>query len=120
MADQNPTADPRVVPIHLPDAQAGILRSDMLAWLAGIERDLTRFPGRLRDPQATVREAEAFRRLLVALDAREIELPDEDARAALAGAADGYDHASGYTEIVAIHDAHHALLTILDSAEVGR
>jgi hypothetical protein len=120
MADQNPMAGPRVVPIHLPDAQAGILRSDMLDWLAGIEHDLARFGSRLRDPQATVREAEAFRRLLVALDAHEIELPDEDARLALGGAADGYDDASGYTEILAVHDAHHALLAILDSAETGR
>jgi hypothetical protein len=120
MADQNPTAGPRVVPIHLPDAEAGILRGAMLDWLAGIEHDLTRFRDRLRDPEATVREAEAFRRLLVALDSYEIELPDEDARAALAGAADGYDHASGYTRIAAVHDAHHALLAILDTAEVGR
>ncbi len=75
---------------------------------------------RLRDPQATVREAEAFRRLLAALDAHEIELPDEDARAALGRAADGYDHASGYARIAAVHDAHHALLAILDTAEVER
>jgi hypothetical protein len=120
MADQNPTADPRVVPIHLPDSQAEILRGDMLDWLAGIEHDLARFADRLRDPQATVREAGAFRRLLVALDAHEIELPDEDARSALAGAGDGYDDASGYTRIAAVHDAHHALLAILDAAEEGR
>jgi hypothetical protein len=120
MADQNPTAGPRVVPIHLPDAQAGILKGDLLDWLAGIEHDLARFRGRLRDPQATAREAEAFRRLLVALDAHEIELPDEDARLALGGAADGYDDASGYRRIVNVHDAHHALLAILDTAGVGR
>jgi hypothetical protein len=119
MADQNPTAGPRVVPIHLPDAQAGILKGDLLDWLAGIEHDLARFRGGLRDPQATVREAEAFRRLLVALDSNEIELPDDDARTALAGAADGYDDASGYTGIAAVHDAHHALLAILTTAEVG-
>ncbi len=120
MADQNPTAGPRVVPVHLPDAQAGILRSDMLGWLAGIDRDRARFPGRLRDPEATVREGEAIRRLLAALDAHEIELPDEDARATLARAADGFDHASGYMEIAAVHDAHHALLAILDTAGVAR
>jgi hypothetical protein len=120
MADQNPTADPRVVPVQLPDAQAGILRDDMLGWLDGIEHDLAQFPDRLRDPQTTIREAEAFRRLLVTLDAHEIELPDEDARSALAEAADGYDTASGYKEIAAVHDAHHALLAILDTAEVGR
>jgi hypothetical protein len=92
----------------------------MRDWLAGIGHDLARFPDRLRDPAATVREGDAFRRLLVALDAHQIELPDEDARAALAGAADGYDHASGYTRIAAVHNAHHALLAILDTAEVGR
>jgi hypothetical protein len=117
MADPNPTAGPQVVPIHLPDAQAGILRSDMLGWLAGIEHDLDRFRDGLRDPQATVREAEAFRRLLVALDSHKIELPDDDARTALAGAADGYDQANGYARIAAVHDAHHALL---EPIEVGR
>jgi hypothetical protein len=120
MADQHPTAGPRVVPIHLPDAQAGILRGDMLDWLAGIEHDRARFPDRLRDPEATVREGDAFRRLLLALDAHEIELPDEDARVALGRAADGYDDASGYTRIVAVHDAHHALLAILDRGQAAR
>jgi hypothetical protein len=119
MADQNPTAGPRVVPVDLPDAQTEILRDDMLDWLAGIEHDLARFRGGLRDPQATVREAESFRRLLAALDAHEIEVPDQDARVALGGAADGYDHASGYTRIAAVHDAHHALLAILTTAEAG-
>jgi hypothetical protein len=120
MADQNPTAGPRVVPVDLPDTQTEILRDDMLGWLAGIEHDLASFHGRLRDPQATVREAEGIRRLLAALDAHEIELPDEDARAALNGAADGYDYTSGYTEILAVHDAHHALLAILNGGEVAQ
>jgi len=113
MADQNPTAGPRVVPVDLPPAQADILRDELLDWLAGIEHDLTRFPAGLKDPERTVRDAEAFRRLLTALDAHEIELPDEDARVALAGAAAGYDDASGYTRIAAVHDAHHALLSLL-------
>jgi len=120
MADQNPTAGPRVVPVHLSDAQARILRSDMLGWLAGIDRDLARFPGRLRHPEAAFRESEAIRRLLAALDAHGIELPDEDARATLTRAADGFDHASGYMEIAAVHDAHHALLAILDTVGVAR
>jgi hypothetical protein len=120
MADQNPTAGPRVVPVDLSDAQSEILRDGMLGWLAGIEHDLSRFRDRLRDPQTTVREGEAFRRLLAALDAHEVTLPDADARAALAGAADGYDHANGYAEITAVHDAHHALLAILDTAGADR
>jgi len=116
MAAQNPTADPRVVPIDLPPAQGEILRDDLLGWLAGIEIDL-RTPDRLRDPEATIRDADAFRRLLAALDRGEIELPDEVARGALEGAARGYDQASDYRRIAAVHDAHRALLKILDAGE---
>lgn len=65
MADQNPTAGPRVVPVDLPDAQVAILRRELLGWLDGIELDLGH-PEPLDDAQATVREADAFRRLLVA------------------------------------------------------
>jgi hypothetical protein len=114
MADQNPTAGPRVVPVDLPDAQAEILRDGMLGWIAGIEDDLNWAPEGLRDPEATVREADAFRRLLRALEVHEIELPDEAARAALGRAANGYDEASEYARIAAVHDAHHGLLAILN------
>ena len=40
MADQNPTADPRVVPVDLPVSQTEILRNELNGWLAGIEEDL--------------------------------------------------------------------------------
>lgn len=112
MADQNPTADPRVVPIHLPPAQTEILRRELLGWLDGIELDLGH-PEPLEDAQATVCEADAFRRLLAAIDRSEVELPDEDARDALGRAAEGYDEASGYLRVCAVHDAHHALLAVL-------
>jgi hypothetical protein len=111
MADQNPTAGPRVVPIDLPDVQTEILRDELLGWLAGIEEDFaTEQPP---DPGAVNREADAFRRLLTALDRRKIRLPDEEARLALERAAEGYDEASGYERVVAVHDAHHALLSVL-------
>jgi hypothetical protein len=112
MADQNPTAGLRVVPIDLPPAQTEILRDDLLGWLAGIEEDLE--SRQLPDPAADAREADAFRRLLTALDRREIELPDDEAREAMSRAAEGYDEASGYERVVAVHDAHHALLSLLD------
>lgn len=111
MADQNPTAGPRVVPLDLPPAQTEILRRELIGWLAGIELDLAH-PEPLEDPAASVREAGAFRRLLAALDRSEIELPDEDARDALGKAAEGYDEASGYERVIAVHDAHHALLSV--------
>jgi hypothetical protein len=112
MADQNPTAGPRVVPIDLPPAQAEILRSELLGWLDGIGLDLAH-PEPLDDPEASAREAGAFRRLLAALDRSEIRLPDEDAREALGKAAEGYEEASGYERVCAVHDAHQALLAVL-------
>jgi hypothetical protein len=111
MADQNPTAGPRVVPIDLPPAQTEILRDELLGWLAGIEEDLE--TEQLPDPAADAREADAFRRLLTSLDRGEAELPDDEAREAMSRAAKGYDEASGYERIVAVHDAHHALLAVL-------
>ncbi|MGH2939405.1 MAG: hypothetical protein ACRDPE_14955 [Solirubrobacterales bacterium] len=109
MADQNPTADPRVVPVDLPPSQTEILRSELLGWLAGLELDFAH-PEPLEDPEASVREADAFRRLITALDRSEIEIPDEDALDALGKAAEGYDEASGYVRVCA---AHHALLSLL-------
>jgi hypothetical protein len=110
-------ADPRVVPIQLPPAQTTILRDELLGWLAGIEHDLARFPDRLRDAEESVRDAASFRRLLAALDADKIRLPDEEARSAMERAADGYDEGNGYARICAVHDAHHALLSLLDGGE---
>jgi hypothetical protein len=105
-------ADPRVAPVDLPPVQVGILRGELLGWLDGIELDL-RHPEPLDDSDASVLEADAFRRLLTALDRSEIELPDEDAREVMGRAAEGYDEASGYERVCAVHDAHHALLSLL-------
>jgi hypothetical protein len=112
MADQNPTAGPQLVPVDLPDTQTEILREELLGWLAGIEEDLEA-PLKPSDRATSIEEGEAFGRLLAALDRREIRLPDEEARCALELAAEGYDEASGYERIVAVHDAHHALLSLL-------
>jgi hypothetical protein len=111
MADQNPTAGPRVVPLNLAGDQIEILRDELIGWLAGIEEDLD--TDRLPAPRAVTREADAFRRLLTAVDRCEIELPDEEAREALGQAAEGYDEVSGYERVCAVHDAHHALLSLL-------
>jgi hypothetical protein len=104
-------AGPRVVPLDLPPDQTEILRDELLGWLAGIEEDLE--TDRLPDPGAVTREADAFRRLLTALDRSEIQLPDEDARVAMGQAAQGYEEASGYQRVCAVHDAHQALLSLL-------
>src|SRR6185437_13964148 len=99
MADQNPTAGPRVVPVKLLVSQTEILRSELNGWLAGIEEDLA---AGLRPPdrEAAIEEANAFGRLLVALHRGKIEVPDEAARSALVEAAEGYDEASGYERVV--------------------
>ena len=112
MADQNPTAGPWVVPVDLPVSQTEILRDELNGWIAGIEEDLE---AGLRPPDrgAAIEEAGAFGRLLVALHRGEIEMPDEAARAAMEQAAEGYDEASGYERVVAVHAAHHALLSVL-------
>lgn len=99
------------MPIDLPPAWVEILRDELLGWLAGIEEDLE--TDQMPDPGADAREADAFGRLLTALDRDEIEVPDEEARSALERAAEGYDEASGYERVVAVHDAHHALLSVL-------
>jgi hypothetical protein len=112
MADQNPTADPRVVPVDLPVSQTEILRSELIGWLAGIEEDLEATL-RPADRRATIEEGNAFGRLLVALHRGEIAVPDEEARSVLRRAAEGYDEASGYERVVAVHDAHHVLLSLL-------
>ena len=112
MADQNPTVGPRVVPVDLPLSQTEILRDELTGWLAGVEEDLE---AGLRPPdrKAAIVEADAFGRLLAALNRGEIEVPDESARSVLGRAAEGYDEASGYERVVAFHDAHHALLSLL-------
>jgi hypothetical protein len=55
------------VPIDLPEAQTEILRRELLGWIDGIALDLAH-PEPLEDPEASVREAEAFHGLLTALD----------------------------------------------------
>jgi hypothetical protein len=112
MADENPTGDPRVEPINFSDELIDLLKQEVCGWLAGVEEDLET-PDGLPDPEASVREAAVFRRLLAALDRREITLPDEEARATIEKAAEGYDDAAGYTLATLRHDAHHALLDLL-------
>jgi hypothetical protein len=107
------------VPLRLPAAQAAILRDELAGWIAGIEEDLAD-PRCLPDREAATGEAAAFRRILAALDAAEIALPDEEARAAMARAAKGYDEAAGYERALAVHDAHHALLAVLGDARPPR
>jgi len=107
------------VPLGLPAAQTAILHDELNGWIAGIEEDLAN-PKGLPDREAVAGEAAAFGRLLAALDAGEITLPDEEARAAMARAAEGYDEAAGYEHVTAVHEAHRALLDVLGGARPPR
>lgn len=113
MADQNPTCERRVVPVALPSEQVAFLRSELMSWLAGVRDDLET-PDKLGDPGRSVREAATYERLLAALDRGEIVLPDEEARSAVVAAAAAQDETNKYAEVVAIHDAHQALIELLD------
>lgn len=119
MSYEHPTHGRRTVPLELPAAQTAILHDELDGWIAGIEEDLAD-PKGAPDRDAALSEAEAFRRLLAALDGGEIALPDEEARAAMAKAAEGYDEAAGIEKAVAVHDAHGALLDVLDGASPER
>ncbi|HEY0280163.1 MAG TPA: hypothetical protein VGC32_18010 [Solirubrobacterales bacterium] len=119
MSYEHPTHGRRTVPLELPAAQTAILHDELNGWIAGIEEDLAD-PRGLSDRYAAFDEAKAFRRLLTAVESREIVLPDEEARAAMAKAAEGYDEAAGIENAVAVHDAHRALLDVLDGADRAR
>jgi hypothetical protein len=56
---------------------------------------------------------------MTALTRGKIELPDEDARAALRQAADGFDHGEDWEETKAIHDAQRAFLSVFEGSEQG-
>jgi len=115
MANENPTGGGSLVPLDLAPQHLPILRDHLNGWLDGAQEDL-KTPDRLRRPEKTRQEARSFERLLTALVTGKICLPDEGARAAIEVSAAGHDEESNYAEVVAIHDALHALLDVLGGA----
>jgi hypothetical protein len=112
MANDKPTDGARVVPLDLSIERRLILRNEIEVWRAGDREDLET-PEKLADPDRTRRRVATYERLIEALSRGKIELPDEEARAALQGAADGFDEAEEWEETRAIHDAQRALLAVL-------
>ena len=112
MAEKNPTDGRRGVLLDLPPSQVTILRGLLADWLEDVRRDLTH-PEGMRTPDLARQDAEAFERLLSGVASGQILVPDETARAAIEVAANAYDEASEYAEIVANHDALHGLLAAL-------
>lgn len=115
MANQKPTDDARVVPLDLSIERRLLLRRDVEVWRDGIRDDL-KDPSKLEDPDRTRRLGATYERLIEALSRGRIELPDEEARAALQQAADGFDAAEEWEQTRTIHDAHRALLAVFEAS----
>ncbi len=112
MATDNPMGDSRLAPLALPEAHARILRRDLASWATDLRADL-RDPDRLEDPGRTRAEAEAYERLLAAVEGGGLRRPDPGAERVLRAAAEAHDHETEYERVVAEHDAMHALLAAL-------
>lgn len=112
MAKPNPMGDSRLVSLDLSDGQADILRRDLGGWIDSLEADLRR-PERLENPDRTRAEVAVCRRLLSGVEAGQIHVPDDEAHRLLREAADAHDREGEYDEVVATHDAMHALLAAL-------
>lgn len=112
MSCSQPTGGTEAVALDLPDAQRKILRSTLTICLEGVSGDLKQ-SGQMPDPERAQGEADAYSRLLAALDAGEIMVPDESARAMVEAMAIAIEQDTDYARLVAEHDALFGLLDVL-------
>ena len=112
MSCSQPTGGTEAVALDLPDPQRKILRSTLTSCLEGVNEDLKQ-PERLSVRVDVEREAGAYGRLLAALDAGEITIPDEAARQAVEALALAIEKDTDYRQLVAEHDALFGLLDLL-------
>jgi len=112
MSCSQPTGGTEAVALDLPDPQRKILRSTLTSCLEGVSGDLKQ-PERPPEPVRAKREADAYKRLLAALDIGEIALPDEAARRAVEAMALAIEEDTDYRQMVAEHDALFGLLDLL-------
>jgi hypothetical protein len=110
--DARPDSSGKVVPLILTDAQRDALHQNCVSVLYGVLNDLEH-PEIVRDPVATAREGEVFRRLLEALADEQITIPDEEMRARMERLSESYDETENAEEVIATHYAHQALLRVL-------
>jgi hypothetical protein len=112
MATQHDTGGGEAVPLDLPDPQVKILRGTLTSCLEGVSGDL-KTPDRVPDPEKARREADAYQRLLAALDQGQIIVPDDAAREAVEAMVLSVEEDTDYAEIIAEHDALFGLLSLL-------
>jgi hypothetical protein len=112
MSCSQPTGGTEAVALDLPDPQRKILRSTLTSCLEGVDGDLKQ-SAPWPEPARAEQEADAYRRLLAALDAGTIALPDEAAREAVEGIALAVEEDTDYRQLVAEHDALFGLLDLL-------
>lgn len=116
MSCSQPTGGTEAVALDLSDSQRKILRSTLTICLEGVNEDLKQ-PVRLPEPERAQQEANAYKRLLAALDAGEIALPDEAARHAVEVMALAIEEDTDYRQIISEHDALFGLLDLLGGVE---
>lgn len=112
MASQHDTGDRATVPLEPPDSQAKILRDTLGICLDGVRGDL-KTPELMPNPERARREADAYERLLAALDQGSIALPDQEAREAVAVIVLAFEKDNEYPRLIAEHDALVGLLDLL-------
>lgn len=116
MSCSQPTGDRAAVPLELPDSQAKILRDTLAIFLDGVRGDL-RDPDSIPNPKRAQREADAYERLLAALDQGSITLPDQEAREAIAEAVRAFEKDEDYLRLVAEYEALSGLLDLLGGTD---
>lgn len=117
MSCSQPTGGGEAVALDLPDSQRKILRGTLTSCLEGVSEDLGH-PDRLPDPDRAQREADAYKRLISALDVGTISLPDEQARAAIEAMVLSIEQDPDYARVIAEHDALFGLLSLLGGVRV--
>jgi hypothetical protein len=118
MSCSQPTGGTEAVALDLPDSQRKILRSTLTSCLEGVSEDL-QHPERVPNAPQAQREADAYRRLLAALDAGEVALPDEASRETVEAMALAVEEDTSYREIIAEHGALVRLLDLLGGVEAA-
>jgi hypothetical protein len=114
MSCANPTHARSRVPLRTPERHRGFLLETFRLGRAALAESLAR-PERLPDRGAKQREADTYERLIEAVGACEIAIPDPDALRVVEAVRDATDADNEYGRVVA---EHAALIGLLD--QLGR